>query len=114
MHEMSIAAAILEAVEAESARHRAHVCEVGLKIGGLSGVDTESLRFCFDALVQDTPLAPLTLSIERLPWCNRCSRCAQDFVVEDYRTECPQCGSLETQLASGRELEFAYMEIEET
>ena len=63
---MSIAGSMLEAVRAESARHNAHVLAVGVKIGELSGVESESLRFCFDALVQDTDLAPLALEIE---WC---------------------------------------------
>ncbi len=114
MHEMSIAASMLEAVQAESARHGAHVLALGLKVGELSGVDSESLRFCFDALVENTDLAPLALHIERLPWRNRCPQCELDFTVEEYRTECPQCGSPETELASGKELEFAYMEIAET
>jgi hydrogenase nickel incorporation protein HypA/HybF len=114
MHEMSIAASMLEAVRDESARRSAHVLAVGVKIGELSGVDSESLRFCFEALVQDTDLAPLALEIERLPWRNRCRQCDRDFDVQEYRTECPQCGSPETFPDSGRELEFAYMEIEET
>jgi len=105
---------MLESVQAESARHNAHVLAVGVKIGELSGVESEPLRFCFDALVQDTDLAPLALESERLPWRNRCCQCAQEFAVEEYRTECPRCGSAETEMASGRELEFAYMEIEET
>jgi hydrogenase nickel incorporation protein HypA/HybF len=114
MHEMSIAASMLEAVRAESARHNAHVLAVGVKVGELSGLDSESLRFCFDALVLDTDLAPLALEIESLPWRHRCRRCAQDFAVLEYRTECPACGSAETEMTSGRELEFAYMEIEDT
>jgi hydrogenase nickel incorporation protein HypA/HybF len=114
MHEMSIAASMLEAVQAEATQRGTHVLAVGVKVGELSGVDTESLRFCFDALVQDTDLAPLALEIQYLAWRNRCRQCAQDFAVENYRTECPQCGSVETELTSGNELEFAYMEIEET
>jgi hydrogenase nickel incorporation protein HypA/HybF len=104
---------MLEAVRAESVRHNAHVLALGVKMGALSGVDAESLRFCFDALVQDTDLAPLSLEIEHLPWRNRCRHCALEFLVEEYRTQCPQCGSAETEMASGRELEFTYMEIEE-
>jgi hydrogenase nickel incorporation protein HypA/HybF len=114
MHEMSIAGSMLEAVRAESARHHAHVSAVGVRIGELSGVDAASLRFCFDALVQDTDMAPLSLEIEHLPWRHRCRHCAQQFAVEDYRTECPQCGSPDTEIAGGKELEFAYMEIAET
>lgn len=114
MHEMSIAASMLEAVQAESARRGAHVLALGVKIGELAGVDAESLRFCFEVLVQDTELAPLSLDIQHLPWRNRCRRCGKDFSVQDYRTECPGCGSAETEVAGGNELEFAYMEIEET
>jgi hydrogenase nickel incorporation protein HypA/HybF len=114
MHEMSIAGWMLEAVRDESSRHKAHVLAVGVKLGEISGVDSESLRFCFDALVQDTDLAPLSLHIEHLPWRNRCRQCAREFAVQDYRTECPQCGSVDTQTTSGKELEFAFMEIEET
>lgn len=114
MHEMSIAGSMLEAVRVEAERHNAHVLAVGIKIGELAGVDSESLRFCFDALVQDTDLAPLCLQIERLPWRNRCRSCAQDFAVQEYRTACPQCGCPDTETTSGHELEFAYMEIQET
>jgi hypothetical protein len=38
------------------------VLAVGVKIGELAGVDSESPRFCFDALVQDTGLPPLSLA----------------------------------------------------
>jgi hydrogenase nickel incorporation protein HypA/HybF len=93
MHEMSIAASMLEAVTTESARRGAHVLAVGVEIGELSGVDSESLRFCFEALVQETDLAPLTLDIQLLPWRNRCRQCAHEFAVVEYHTECPQCGA---------------------
>jgi hydrogenase nickel incorporation protein HypA/HybF len=114
MHEMSIAASMLEAVQEESSRRGAHVSAIGVRIGELSGVDSESLRFCFEVLVQDTTLAPLSLDIEKRPWTNRCRECTRDFPVSEYRTECPHCGSVETEVAGGKELEFAYMEIDET
>jgi len=113
VHEMSVASSMLEAVQAESAQRGARARAVGLKIGELSGVDAESLRFCFDVLVLDTELAPLALEIERLPWRNRCRHCAHEFAVVDYLTVCPKCGAADTELASGDELEFAYLEIEE-
>ncbi len=68
MHELSIASEILEAVRTEAQqRPNARVRTVGLRIGDLSGVEQESLRFCFDALVQGTELDPLALEIERCP-----------------------------------------------
>lgn len=67
MHEMSIASAVLESVRTEAGRHRGRVTKVGIRLGEWSGVDTESLRFCFDALVQGTDLAPLELDLEFQP-----------------------------------------------
>jgi len=111
---MSIAESMLEAVQAESALRGTHIFALGVKIGELAGVDSDSLLFCFDALVRDSALAPLVLQIERLPWRNRCRRCTRDFTVEDYRTDCPHCGSPETEIAGGNELDLAYMEIADT
>jgi hydrogenase nickel incorporation protein HypA/HybF len=65
MHEMGIAESILDAVRKEAAmRPGFRVGKVGLRLGDLSGVDTESLSFCFDALVLGTDLAPLELAID--------------------------------------------------
>ncbi len=68
MHEMSIASSVLDAVRVEGRKYNgAHVGKVGLRIGEWSGVDTESLRFCFEALVKGTELAPLALEIDFRP-----------------------------------------------
>ena len=66
MHEVAVAGGILEAVRAEAAAHSpARAVKVGVRIGGMSGVDPESLAFCFEALVRGTDLEPLVLEIER-------------------------------------------------
>jgi Zn finger protein HypA/HybF involved in hydrogenase expression len=68
MHEMSLASSILETVQSEQTKNAgAHVTKVGLRIGEWSGVDTESLRFCLEALVTGTPLAPLEVDIDFRP-----------------------------------------------
>lgn len=65
MHEMGIASSVIEAVRAEAARRPgARVTKVGMRIGELSGVDRESLTFCFEALVKDTELECAALAIE--------------------------------------------------
>jgi hydrogenase nickel incorporation protein HypA/HybF len=66
MHELSIATEVLEAVRREAAkRPGARVQKVGLRVGELSGVSEDSLRFSFEVLVQGTDLDPLALEIER-------------------------------------------------
>lgn len=39
------------------------VAIVRLEVGQLAGVSSDALRFCFDACVQDTPLAGAALDI---------------------------------------------------
>lgn len=68
MHEMSIASSVLDTVRLEAVKYAdAHVTRVGLRIGEWSGVDTESLRFCFEVLVTGTELEPLDLEIDFCP-----------------------------------------------
>ena len=66
MHEMGIASSILDAVHKELHRYPKHrATRVGVRIGEYAGIDTESLRFCFDALVKNTDMAALELEIEQ-------------------------------------------------
>jgi hypothetical protein len=65
MHEMGIASSILEAVAKESRLHPGErVAKVGVVVGEYAGVDTESLRFCFEVLAKDQAPAPLDLDIQ--------------------------------------------------
>ena len=114
MHEMGIANSVLDAVRSEMGRHPGtYPCKVGVRIGEMAAIDQDALRFCFEAMIQDTDLASLELAIEVCPLRYRCRVCAREFVVRDYDSHCPQCASLETAYISGDELEFAYLEAEE-
>jgi hydrogenase nickel incorporation protein HypA/HybF len=114
MHEMGIANSVLEAVRTEMGRYpESYPCKVGVRIGEMAAIDPEALRFCFEAMIQETDLASLELAIEVRPRRHRCSACEQDFVVHDYDFSCPQCASLATTCISGDELELAYLEVEE-
>ncbi len=114
MHEMGIANSVLDAVRTEAARHRgSRPTRVGLRIGEWSGIDTESLRFCFEALVTGSDLAGLELEIELRKRRNRCRACATEFAVKDYDVRCPRCASDSTAASTGAELDIAYVELEE-
>jgi hydrogenase nickel incorporation protein HypA/HybF len=65
MHEMGIADSILNAVRRELVTYPSQrATKVGVRIGEFAGVDTESLRFCFEVLANNSELAPLELDIE--------------------------------------------------
>lgn len=115
MHEMGIASSVLDAVRTEARlRPGTRVSKVGLRIGELAGVDAESLRFCFEALVKDTSLDPLPLEIELRPRMHHCPTCGCTFKVADYDTACAFCGLSPTECVGGTELELSYLELEES
>ena len=114
MHEMGIANSILDGVAAELRRRPGvRPLKVGVRVGELAGIDPDALRFAFEALTIDTPLAGLELDIEFRASRSRCRDCGHEFEVLNYELLCPACGSLSTDRISGDELEFAYLEIEE-
>jgi hydrogenase nickel incorporation protein HypA/HybF len=115
MHEMGIANSVIEAVKAEAeSRPGMRVAKVGLRIGELSGVNPEALRFCFEALVKETDFEGAALEIEFRPQRHRCPACAREFEVESYDTKCPACGEPATLFFGGTELDLAYVELEES
>lgn len=114
MHEVGIAASILESVEAEARRRPGARFEaVGVRIGELSNVDKDALEFAFEALTRDTPLADLRLEIEWLPRRQKCLGCKDEFEVRNLDLRCPVCGAEETSCIGGTELDIAYLELEE-
>lgn len=114
MHELSIAAAILDSVAAETARHPgARATKVGVRVGEVSGVDCDALSFGFEALVKDSELEPLALEFEFCPRRQRCRACSHEFAAPHSETACPKCGALETVCIGGNELDLAFIELED-
>lgn len=114
MHEMGIAASVLDAVREEATRRPgSHPTRVGLRIGEWAGVDTESLRFCFEAMITRTDLDGLALDIDYRERRNRCLACGAEFRVTGFDIQCPSCHSEVTEPSSGSELEIAFVELED-
>jgi hydrogenase nickel incorporation protein HypA/HybF len=102
MHEMSIAESVLGIVE-ECARREGfrQVREVRLEIGRLAAIESQALRFCFDAVVRGSLAEGARLEIEEVPgeaWCLKCSNAVS---VDSRVGECPLCGSLQLQVSGG-------------
>lgn len=114
MHEVGIAASILESVEAEARRRPGSRFEaVGVRIGELSNVDKDALEFAFGALTRNTPFSDLRLEVEWRPRRQKCLDCGQEFVVRELDLHCPACGTDKTSCVGGTELDIAYLELEE-
>jgi hydrogenase nickel incorporation protein HypA/HybF len=114
MHELSIAASIVETVLQEIARkHLPPVQTIAVRIGALSSVDPEALQFGFDAIIAATPLANAKLEIEFVPVQGKCRNCGREFTVKDFVFACPLCASGQIEMIRGDELDIAYLEVED-
>jgi hydrogenase nickel incorporation protein HypA/HybF len=113
MHEMGIAMRIVEiAISAippdiEDAR----IERVNLKVGRLTAVVPESLRFCFSIASSDTPLAGASLEIEETPIVVECDECGAETTIERPLFACGECGSGKVTIVSGRELDILSIEV---
>jgi hydrogenase nickel incorporation protein HypA/HybF len=114
MHELGIAASVLQEAQKEAQRHPGtRLRKIRVRVGELSGVNPEALSFSFEVLVRDARLEPLELDIETCPRRQRCPACQQTFRAADYDLRCPACGNAETEFAGGDELELASLEMED-
>jgi len=113
VHELSIVQSALSlAVGQMEQAGASRVYAVRLKIGALSGVVPDALRFAFDALSAGTPAEGAQLIVENIPARFWCAACQREFEGSQLFAECPDCGELSRELRAGRELELASLEID--
>ena len=115
MHEMAIAAQIVEIAIASipADLKNAQVERVNLKIGKLAAVVPDSLQFCFQIAVQDSPLRDADLNIEEIPLRVRCMDCNTEWTAHEPVFVCRKCNSGSIEMLSGRELDIISIEVVE-
>jgi len=115
MHEMGIALQIIEIATASIPTNLAgaRIEKVNLKIGKLAAVLPQSLRFCFDVAVKETPLEGAKLAIEELPVVARCKDCDMQWTISGPAFSCENCDGGSLEIISGRELDIESIEIAE-
>lgn len=115
MHEMGIAMEIVDIAKASIPQDMqgAKVRRVNLQVGRLSAIVADSLRFCFDLVVKQTPLEGAELVIEEIPVVARCKDCQAQWTVTEPVFTCKSCQSGAIDILSGRELDIKSIEIED-
>jgi hydrogenase nickel incorporation protein HypA/HybF len=113
MHELGIAQSALErALEEMRKAGASRVLRVVLRVGRLSGVDAESLRFAFEAVRADTPAAEAELQIDDAPAVVHCAPCDADFTpAASPPFACPHCQAWSGTIVHGRELDLIRVEM---
>ncbi len=94
--------------------HAKKITLVKLKIGKMSGIVTDSLKFAFDAVkLEHHLLSGAEILIEEVPLVYECNDCHASFNAEDiYFPACSECGSRNLKLVSGEEQNIESVEVE--
>jgi hydrogenase nickel incorporation protein HypA/HybF len=113
MHEMSLAESVVQIIEDYARREGfARVKTVWLEIGSLSGVETEAMRFCFDAASRSSPAEGARLEIVELPGTAWCMKCSESVALGSRQEPCPRCGSYQLQVTGGTEMRVKELEVD--
>jgi len=111
VHEVSIMEeAVRLAVDAAKCSGADRVTGLRLRVGALSGVVPDALRFAFDIVCRGTVAEGASLEIEPVAATSWCSACRSEFVGVDFFNECPSCHKMSGELQRGREIEIATVE----
>ena len=113
MHEMSIAQSLIDILQEEMTKHQATVLRsVRLAIGELSAIVPDSLSFCFEVATKDTNMEGARLDMDIIPLRGACRDCRNEFDIENYAFECPECKGTNIDTISGQDLSIVEMEVE--
>ena len=106
MHELSIVTYVIEQVEEIAKENQLTDIEsVTLEFGEVSGIEPEYLVDCWNWYAKKTPLIEHTKFLyETSPAITWCNACKSTYPTLQYGKTCPHCGSGETWLQQGNEM----------
>ena len=112
MHEFGIMESALALAEKNARTAGAtQIHRLKVRVGKLSGVVPEALRFAFAALKANTLAAAAEFEIEEVPAVCWCAACAAEFEAKNLNYECPRCHQPSGDLRRGKEMDLASLEI---
>ena len=113
MHELSIAAYLLEAVNEQAQQIQARrVLAINLVIGERAGVVEESLRFSFELLAAGTLAENAQIAIRKTPMRFHCAACGDDYTPAQNSFRCPRCTTIGQVIDDGSQMLIESIEID--
>ncbi len=108
MHELAITESVVDMVLERTPGRQ--VARVHLRVGRLSGVVPDAMRFCFDLATSGTAMEGATLDIIEIPGRAHCRTCDAEFDLPDLILLC-SCGSADVGILRGQELEISSVDL---
>jgi len=110
MHELAIAQEIVELACERAGGADRRIVRIVLRVGKLSAVLPDALRFCFDAATAATAAEGASLEIIEADGLARCRACGAEVALERPFGRCA-CASSDLEWISGDELEIRDVEV---
>ena len=112
MHEFSIVAHMLEAVESHARQLLAdRVLAINLVVGERSGIVDESVNFYFEMLAPGTIAEGAKLNIQRTSMRFDCQSCGAEYSPPPGDFHCPRCGKVGQLVDDASEMLIESLEI---
>lgn len=103
---------ILDIAVSEAEKHKApRVLAITIKLGEFSGVVPQLIQEYFNLISKGTVADSAKLIIEKVPVRIRCEACGKENVIDRAKVKCPDCGSIDIQMRSGREFYVESLEV---
>jgi len=99
------------AIETAQASGGTRVHRLRLRVGTMSGVVPDALRFAWDVVCRGTPAEGADLEIDEVPATCWCAQCQVEFAAPDFLGACPHCQTVSAELRRGTEMELASVEF---
>lgn len=124
MHEFSVMQSVVEAIIGVARERGAtRVLSARLRVGELTFLNPDQLRFAFEVLTKGTIAEGAELIIETVRAKLRCRSCGYEgeasyegeevhIPLAPLLLKCPRCGSMDVELTSGRECTLASVRVE--
>ena len=114
MHEIGIVRQILRTVESFAAENDVtEISEVVVDCGELSLVIPKYLEDIYPVVTKDSILQDARLIVNVVPGLAECDECDEIFNVVEHEGYCPNCGSFEKTVLSGRECTIREIHVPE-
>ncbi len=115
MHELSVATALAESLRDYMRQHRCRVTCAHVRVGRLSGIDPEALRFAWEpalANFADAGLQGCVLALKLAPLRHVCKNCGAEVDLDDWELRCPECRQETLRRTGGNEFILESIEVE--
>ena len=114
MHELSIAQEIIDvAVQTIPSENYHLVKAIRISIGEFCNIIPDSLLFCYNSLIDSSPILNCRLEIESIPLTVYCSSCNVNIEIKQPNFFCSKCGGTDIKIVSGQELSIKEIELED-